>query len=1009
MKKTLLYSCFLLLVTYGKSSFSQCTISASAVPATINCGDSISPLAIADAGTYVTLYENNFNTSDPGPGWTSANANLSFTNPCQYAGDGGDGTPHLWVGSGTNPPRQIATVNYNVARGGRICFDMKYARCLNVGAIQGPECTPGAAGDCEAPDLPPEGVYFQYSTNNGVTWVTIQYWDPTVNNAALIRWNNYCVNIPAAAATANTRFRWFQDNTSGSTVDHWGIDNVRISVNPPGFRYIWSHSPVDSPNPGKHAPGGPTYTYYVTYTDNNGISCNASVTVNVTMPSVTASGSPLQICPGASVQLDNESSLKANPPGTCGLSAPAVYCDPIKSQVAVKQIGTGTSVNTSGNCNENIFGTNNCGGGVRSQILYRAADLNAAGITGGKIMSLQFELNSVSGGNLTEMTIKMGCTNATELQPFGGTFLPGVSSVVFNTKAVNLVAGWNEFVFDNYYDWTGTTNLVVEICFKKSSGESTSYTRNTATGYAAVATAGTNGAGGSSWNCSTGTSFYRSYNFRPNTRFKMCEPSGIPLIYNWGPATNLTSTTIRNPVATPTVSTVYTVSVYESGKPQCASLAQVPINVITPIANINPSTATVCPPGTPGTVLTGSGTSGGTGPFPPVSFTNSDAQTIPDNNPAGITKNIEVNGINPATVGANPIVSVCMNITHSATQDLDIRLRAPNGTVIELSTDNGGTGNNYTNTCFTSGAGTAVTGGASPFTGNFRPETAFSPALDASSINGTWSLLISDDSDDAPLGVNNGTGSFVNWTISFNHTGTNSIVKYDWTPAASVSNPSVPNPTVSPTATTTYTVKVTDALGCTGTTTAIVGYCAAVPLDLLSLKAVKNNEKVDITWETSSERNASHFIVERSEDGIVFIPIGRVEAAGNSIVSSAYSFTDNFPGIGVNFYRLRFVEQSSAFSLSRVVSVSFSGAFFFVGISSPSPNGKVVYTVHSDTEMPVKVTVFDISGRRVFERDIQLLKGTNSIEEDISAFGKGVYLLRLDAERQHSIIRRFAW
>ncbi len=50
----------------------------------------------------------------------------------------------------------------------------------------------------------------------------------------------------------------------------------------------------------------------------------------------------------------------------------------------------------------------------------------------------------------------------------------------------------------------------------------------------------------------------------------------------------------------------------------------------------------------------------------------------------------------------------------------------PDATMVELSTDNGSTGDNYTNTVFDDEASTAITAGTAPFTGSYRPEGSLS-------------------------------------------------------------------------------------------------------------------------------------------------------------------------------------------------------------------------------------------------------------------------------------------
>ncbi len=75
---------------------------------------------------------------------------------------------------------------------------------------------------------------------------------------------------------------------------------------------------------------------------------------------------------------------------------------------------------------------------------------------------------------------------------------------------------------------------------------------------------------------------------------------------------------------------------------------------------------------------------------------------------------------------------------------MDIYIVHPDATVVELSTDNGGSGDNYINTVFDDEAATLITAGSAPFTGSFRPEGSLA-ALDGKAANGTWRLRVTDD------------------------------------------------------------------------------------------------------------------------------------------------------------------------------------------------------------------------------------------------------------------------
>ena len=67
-----------------------------------------------------------------------------------------------------------------------------------------------------------------------------------------------------------------------------------------------------------------------------------------------------------------------------------------------------------------------------------------------------------------------------------------------------------------------------------------------------------------------------------------------------------------------------------------------------------------------------------------------------------------------------------------------------------------------------------------------------------------------------------------------------------------------------------------------------------------------NNNRVDLKWSTETETNLSHFIVERSTDGINFSDAALVFAYGNTTAKSDYVFADNISKIksGTVYYRI---------------------------------------------------------------------------------------------------------
>lgn len=296
MKKVVFVLAALCYIHYAAAQ--GCTLNANVTKDTIVCGDRVSLSAYGQAQGIALLSEN-FNNGSYGPGWQSTQQAM-WNNPCSPSGV--DGTTHIWMGNSSPVPRVLTTTSFNLSScanaGVTICFDLLFAtQCSN--------CT----APCEGPDEPQEGVYLQYSTDNGATWTTLHYFDPNGGtDPQLVNWNNWCFPVPAAALTSNTKFRWFQDADSGADYDHWGIDNVVIYCNDPSYNIVWAHDgynagPTGGVDPTPVAPH--VTTNYIVTMSNGTNSCSDTVRVVVVNPTlVVNAGNDTVVCTGQCARLD---------------------------------------------------------------------------------------------------------------------------------------------------------------------------------------------------------------------------------------------------------------------------------------------------------------------------------------------------------------------------------------------------------------------------------------------------------------------------------------------------------------------------------------------------------------------------------------------------------------------------------------------------------------------------------------------------------------------------------
>lgn len=118
---------------------------------------------------------------------------------------------------------------------------------------------------------------------------------------------------------------------------------------------------------------------------------------------------------------------------------------------------------------------------------------------------------------------------------------------------------------------------------------------------------------------------------------------------------------------------------------------------------------------------------------------------IPDTDPGTIVSTLT---LGPTSIsGKITDINITLDIPHTFDDDLDVFLEHPDGTIVELFTDVGGSDDNFTGTTLDDEAGTDITSGSAPFSGTFRPEGNLSD-FDGKDPRGTWKLHVTDDAGD---------------------------------------------------------------------------------------------------------------------------------------------------------------------------------------------------------------------------------------------------------------------
>jgi hypothetical protein len=162
-----------------------------------------------------------------------------------------------------------------------------------------------------------------------------------------------------------------------------------------------------------------------------------------------------------------------------------------------------------------------------------------------------------------------------------------------------------------------------------------------------------------------------------------------------------------------------------------------------------------------------------------------------------------------------------------------------------------------------------------------------------------------------------------------------------------------------------------------------------LPVHFTLVEAHCNGSSVLLNWKTGQEMNSHYFLVERSADGLQWIVLGNVAAAGNTAVETAYSFSDN-PPAGNDDYRIAEYDLDGKVQYSRVLHTAcgVQGAFKMW----PNPVDDRLYvsmTAAIGGEAIIKL--YDGKGMLVSLQRAVLLPGNNLLSVDVKGLPAGVY------------------
>ena len=166
-----------------------------------------------------------------------------------------------------------------------------------------------------------------------------------------------------------------------------------------------------------------------------------------------------------------------------------------------------------------------------------------------------------------------------------------------------------------------------------------------------------------------------------------------------------------------------------------------------------------------------------------------------------------------------------------------------------------------------------------------------------------------------------------------------------------------------------------------------------LPVKLIDFTVDVDQQKVSLKWVTIMEENFREFIVERADDGINYEAIGSIVGKGFDIhnIESRYSFVDESPLIGLNYYRLKAVDLDDSYEYFGVKAARVASPRQVAIHPNPSSGDAISFNLNFRPGESARIVVVDQRGMEVFRTGISALETSLSFDNKLRP---GIYMLR---------------
>jgi len=179
-----------------------------------------------------------------------------------------------------------------------------------------------------------------------------------------------------------------------------------------------------------------------------------------------------------------------------------------------------------------------------------------------------------------------------------------------------------------------------------------------------------------------------------------------------------------------------------------------------------------------------------------------------------------------------------------------------------------------------------------------------------------------------------------------------------------------------------------------------------LPVEMIKFTGSKVDQAASLAWATATEKNSSHFEVERSFDATNFKAVGKVKSNGNSASVKNYNFTDEDAFVNnepVVYYRLKMVDRDGSFEYSNTISINNNDEEITLADVKvfPNPFNNDLYIDYKAASNET-VALRDMSGRVIFTQSLNSADMVHQLNIP-NSLDKGIYILTFSSNSAKSV------